>query len=102
MGSTRKIENHRKKRTPDRKISVRGWVSDPSIPDKGSVIMHPIEDVTKLSCFDVHFRYMNLEGRVCALNSISNGDCLMPLIQVKLIEGVFTQAQKSQMIAKLT
>jgi len=26
----------------------------------------------------------------------------MPLIQVKLIEGVFTQAQKSQMIAKLT
>jgi 4-oxalocrotonate tautomerase len=26
----------------------------------------------------------------------------MPLIQVKLIEGVFTPAQKSQMIAKLT
>jgi 4-oxalocrotonate tautomerase len=34
--------------------------------------------------------------------SISRGDSAVPLVQVKLIEGIFSDAQKQEMIHKLT
>jgi 4-oxalocrotonate tautomerase len=36
------------------------------------------------------------------IGSHPNEEAVMPLIQVKLIEGVFTEAQKRQMIHELT
>jgi 4-oxalocrotonate tautomerase len=52
-------------------------------------------------------RYIEKEGQDRALNLVSparnptGGKC-MPLIQVKLIENVFTSRQKEEMIKKLT
>jgi 4-oxalocrotonate tautomerase len=49
---------------------------------------------------------MQLIARIGAVatgaNSPRNGENVMPLINVKLIEGVFTPAQKQEMIRKLT